>query len=80
MPKIVKIRLGDQEFDAIEMVFEIAKEEWNDYRLYDGGTVRVKTSVQKIFRIVDAEGKPQVTAEGDPFIFVRHNTQVVASE
>ncbi len=80
MSRIVKVRAGDQEFDAIEQQFEITSENWNEYRLLDGGVVRMKTSLQKIFRVVDEEGKPLYKPEGDPNVIVRHNTQVVASE
>ncbi len=80
MAKIVKVRTGDQEHDAIEMQFETGVEHWNEYRLMDGGVVRVRTTAQKIFRIVDSEGNPEVTPEGDPHIMVRHSTQVVASD
>ena len=80
MPRIIKVRAGDQEFNAIEQQFEIASETWNEYRLLDGGTVRLKTSVQKVFRIVDEEGNPSHTPEGDPHVMVRHNTVVVSSE
>jgi len=80
MAKVIRLKIGDQEHSAIEQPFEIAKEDWNEYRLLDGGTVRVLTNVQKIFRILDDAGKPVTTAEGEPFLFVRHVTQVVASE
>ena len=73
-----KMKLGDREVYVREEQFEIAREEWNEYRLLDGGRVRVKTSVFRIFRIVDESNTPQFTAEGDPELIVRHNTQVVA--
>ncbi|MBI2867596.1 MAG: hypothetical protein HYX97_04600 [Chloroflexi bacterium] len=75
----VKIRIGNQEFDAIEQEFEIRSENWNEYHLLDGGKVRLKTTVQKIYRVLDASGKPALTAQGDPHILVRHSTQVVSS-
>jgi hypothetical protein len=31
--------------------FTIEKEDWNEYRLLDGGTIKVKTTVQRIFRV-----------------------------
>jgi len=80
MAKIVKVKVGDQEHDAIEQTFEIAAEDWNEYRLADGGIVRVKTSVQKIYRLLDANGNPAMTPDGDPSVLVRHSTQVVASD
>ena len=80
MAKIIKVKAGEHEFDAIEVQFEIGQENWNEYKLLDGGVVRVKTSVGKIFRVVDSDGKPTVTPEGDPHVIVRHKTEVVASD
>lgn len=72
--------MGDQEYDAIELDFEIAKENWNEYKLLDGGIVRLKTTAQKIFRVLDQQGKPARAPDGDPFLVVRHATQVVSSD
>ncbi|MCH7705758.1 MAG: hypothetical protein IIB33_01775 [Chloroflexi bacterium] len=80
MPDVTRIRVGDQEHDAIEQQFESEKEYWNVYKLLDGGEVRIKTTAQKIYRIVDADGRPTVTEEGDPHVLVRHTTQVVSSK
>ena len=79
MANVVKINIGGQDFDAIEQQFEIGKEEWSEYKLFDGGVIRLKTTVQKIFRVVDANGNPAFTADGDPHVVVRHQTQIVAS-
>lgn len=81
MARIIKIPLGDgTEANAIEQEFEIGREEWNEYKLVDGGRVRVRTSVLKIFRAVDESGKPLSGPDGDPIISVRHTIQVSASE
>lgn len=79
MPNVTRIKVGDQEYDAIEQQFEIRGENWNVYQLLDGGAVRLKTTAQKIYRILDAAGQPAFTAEGDPHVLVRHSTQVVSS-
>jgi hypothetical protein len=60
--------------------FTIEKEDWNEYRLLDGGTIKVKTTVQRIFRVLDASGKPKIDADGDPEVLVRHSSQVVATD
>ena len=39
MSNIVTINVGGQELRAIERDFGIGKEEWNEYKLLDGGTV-----------------------------------------
>ncbi len=80
MAKVVKIQVGDNEQDAIEQTFEIATENWNEYRLADGGIVRVKTTAQKIYRLLDANGNPAMAPDGDPAVLVKHSTQVVASD
>ena len=54
-------------------------EHWNEYRLDDGVIIRVKTVVQKIYRVYkDDEKTPEVTSEGDPHVLVRSVTHVVA--
>ena len=59
MPRIVKIMAGNQEVNAIEMDFEIGREEWNEYKLLDGGIVRLKTTVNRIYQVVDEQGNPR---------------------
>ena len=79
MPRIQKVKIGDKEYDAIEEHFEIGREEWNEYKLLDGGVIRLKTSVQRIYRIVDSEGRQLYNEAGDPHVIVRHKTDVVPS-
>lgn len=74
-----KVRVDNVEYDAREVDFEIVHEDWNEYNLLDGGRVRIKTNVQKIFRILDPEGKPANTADGDPHIVVRHSSIVTTT-
>ena len=62
-----------------EIDFDTVKENWNEYHLGDGTTVRVKTIVLKIFQILDDEGKPTETADGDPNVLVRSENRVTAS-
>lgn len=80
MGRRTQIRVEGNLLDVMEQDFEIAREEWNEYKLLDGGVIRVKTTVQRIFRVLDDQGKPKNTATGDPEVIVRHNTQVVAIE
>lgn len=80
MARHIKVNIDNQEYDAVEQDFEIKREEWNEYRLLDGGVVRVKTTVQKIARILESDGKPAYTSDGDPFFLVTHNTQVISTE
>jgi hypothetical protein len=80
MPPTVTLRLPSGEVQAVELTFEAAREEWNEYRLADGGTVRVKAVVSKIYRLLDAAGNPAYDQAGDPHIAVNATTLIVASE
>ena len=80
MAKIHKVRLGSSEFDAIEQEYQIASEDWNKYKLLDGGEVRVKLTVSKIYRIVDDKGHFLSDQNGDPRVIIRHKVDVSASE
>ena len=79
MAQTVKVKSGGQEFDAIEVDFEIGREEWNQYKLLDGGSVRVKTTVSRIYRIVDDQGRQRHNADGSPSFIVSHKSDVVSS-
>ena len=79
MALIIKVKSGSQELDAMEADFEIGREEWNQYKLLDGGTVRVKTTVSRIYRVVDEQGNPRYNQDGSPLIVVAHKSDVVSS-
>jgi hypothetical protein len=80
MAKIVELPGPNGPVHGIEQTFETAREDWNEYVLADGGRVRLKTVVQRIYRVVDDEGKPQHDEAGDPQLIVRHGTIVSASD
>jgi hypothetical protein len=57
-----KIRVGDQDVDALEMPFQNVAEHWNEYLLNDGSVLRLKSVVTEILKLdgkYDAEGNPQ---------------------
>ena len=70
--KVVKVKAGNQVFDAIEQQFEVGKEEWNEYKLLDGGTVRIKITAHRIYRIVDSEGNQMYDEVGEALEDVNH--------
>ncbi len=74
-----QIDVAGRKRNVREEAFEAEKEHWNEYRLANGDRVRVKVVVHKIFRALDAQGNPEFSAEGDPEVLVRHQTQVSAS-
>lgn len=81
MARVMKVKLGDgRDVNAVEVPFEIRREEWNEYELADGGRLRVKTVVHKILKVVDDEGKQLYDANGDPIMIARNNVIVSASE
>ena len=77
MPKMFDPSLG-VEVDVVELDFNVAREEWNEYKLLDGGTVRVKTNVQRIFAVLNPDGSQQRRDDGSPALVVAHKTDVVA--
>ena len=62
-----------------EIDFKTIREEWNEYLLGDGTSVKVKTITLKVFLILDDDGNPGLTAEGDPNILVRSENKITAS-
>ena len=79
MARIMKIKFGDREVDAVESEFEISRENWNEYKLFDGGIVRLKTTVLRIYRAVDSEGRPRYNPDGSPMIVANHKSDVVST-
>ena len=59
--------------------FKTVTEDWNEYETASGVTVRVKTVVHKIARVLDQSGKPAFSRDGDPHMVVRTQIQVVTS-
>ena len=80
MDNIVEIIVGGKPVKAMEMDFTIKVESWNEYALLDGGTVRLKTSIQKIFWLLGPNGERTYNPEGEPALVVRHKSDVVASK
>ena len=75
MSRKTKIRLPDgSERNALDMDFTVKSEEWNEYSLDDDTTVRLRTSAVRVFRLMDDDGEPSFTAEGEPELFVWQNT------
>ncbi len=57
-----KVRVGNDEVEALEMPFQNVAEHWNEYLLTDGSVLRLKSVVTEILRVedhYDAEGNPQ---------------------
>ncbi|MDD5467694.1 MAG: hypothetical protein PHS96_07790 [Anaerolineales bacterium] len=63
-----------------ELDFEVVSEPWTEYKLSDGTSLKMKIVALKAFRVLYPDGKPAYNAEGDPFVIMRHNVQISASE
>ena len=70
MATIIKVMVNGKETSAIELDFDIKREEWNEYKIPGGGTVRVKTTVSRILMEVDEDGKPILNGSGNPVIMI----------
>ena len=79
MAKMFDPSLG-VEVDVQELDFHVSREEWNEYKLLDGGVVRVKTNVQRIFAVLNPDGSRQERDDGSPALVVAHKTDVVARQ
>jgi len=67
-----KIPYKGREVDAIEVEFQTRKEDWNEYQLMDGSTIKMKLVVSDIFRVPD-----EWDNEGNPVYVVRSNNVLV---
>ena len=65
--------------DITDERFTTIREDWNEYETASGVTVRVKTVVHKIGRVLDESGKPAINRDGDPHIAVRSQIEIVTS-
>ena len=65
---------------VIEMSFQIVKEDWNEYRLEDGIILRMKSTVARVFRVLDAEGNPAYHDTGEPNIINHSTNTAIAKE
>lgn len=57
-----RVRVGNEEVDAIQLTFQSAGENWNEYLTNDGSVLKLKTVATEIYRIIDrydTEGNPQ---------------------
>lgn len=74
-----QLEIRGQTRKAREESFDATREDWNTYVLESGTEVRVKITVLKIFRLLDDEGRPVYSEDGDPDVVARHQVQVVTS-
>ena len=67
-----RIPYKGREVDATEVDFQTRKEEWNEYQLMDGSSIKMKLVVSEIFKVPD-----EYDEEGNPVYVVRSNNVLV---
>lgn len=70
MSRKTRINMGDRSMEAEDMEFQTGKEDWNEYQVEDGFTVRIKLVVSSILKT--AERDPQ----GNP-VYIVQSTNIV---
>jgi len=74
----MKLTVNGKEQEVSEVDFDIGSEHWNEYKLLDGGTVRVRIVVSKIYRVFDDNGKESWNQDGSPNFAITSTTMVVS--
>lgn len=74
----MKLSVNGEEKDVAELDFDIKREDWNEYILLDGGSVRVRLVVSKIYRVLDDNGQPSWNQDGSPNFAITSGTMVVS--
>lgn len=71
MSKVIEMVVDGVTRQAIEVPFEIVKEPWAEYQMLDGGALRVRHILQRVFVVLDDAGKQMVDDGGDPIVVIR---------
>ena len=61
---------------GVEVDFDPQSEPWVKYKLLDGGEVRLKTTVRKIYQMVDEDGNPNRDSHGLPNYGAEHKSDI----
>jgi len=69
-----KIKYKDKEVEGTEVSFSVIQQDWNEYALNDGTTLRVSTVMTAVLRL---EG--EYTGNGDPVYTIGTQNIVTAS-
>ncbi len=67
------VKYQGRDVEGLEVRFRSVREEWNEYSLEDGSTLRLKTVVSEIVRL-EGEYDP----ENNPIYLVKSGNMVVA--
>lgn len=69
-----KVKYKDKEAEGTEVSFSVIQQDWNEYALNDGTTLRVSTVMTAVLRV---EG--EYSGNGDPVYVVQSQNIVTAS-
>lgn len=70
MARKSQINIGDRVIEAEDMEFKTGREDWNEYTVEDGFTVRIKLVVSSILKTTERD------ANGNP-VYVVQSTNIV---
>ena len=76
MAEAEKFVVDGQEYTGINTAFAPLKEEWSEYRLEGGGSVRVQAVVTRVIWLTDESGNKDYHADGRPKLLVTRITNV----
>jgi hypothetical protein len=71
MSKVIEMMVDGVPRNVIEVPFTIVTEPWAEYEMMDGGRLRVRHILQRVFVVVDDTGHFEIDAQGDPIVVVR---------
>ena len=69
-----KLRFQGRDVDGLELKFKSIREEWNEYDLEDGTTIRLKAVVTDVVRLngeYDQEGNPVYVVKSGNMMVVK---------
>ncbi len=71
------IKVDGQDVAVKELDFAPIAEPWAEIKLTDGGLIRARITISRVFVKVDAAGRPMLTPDGYPDYILNHATQIV---
>jgi hypothetical protein len=62
---------------VIEIRFEIRREDWSEYAFADGGGLRFRPIIRRLWQVVDDDGTPVYLPDGDRYVIVEYKVDHV---
>jgi hypothetical protein len=73
MDKRVKVPYKGKQVDGFELEYNTKKEEWSEYEISDGTSIRMKLVVLNIVRLMD-----EYDSDGNP-VYIAKSTNVISA-